>query len=141
VAEDRLVKIRITTKNEGGSESVETLWAVDLGGDRYSLDNSPFYAYNLSWKDVVEARFDEDLGILVPTATVKKSGNRTARILLNDGVDINVDLAPLLQMGCSYEGFRSRLIVVNIPPDTDIDMVTLFLKDRFTWELADPNAM
>jgi hypothetical protein len=38
--------------------NVETLWAFDLGDDRYRLGNSPFYAYSVSAGDVVYAPFD-----------------------------------------------------------------------------------
>ncbi|HEX6050934.1 MAG TPA: DUF4265 domain-containing protein [Gemmatimonadaceae bacterium] len=45
-------------------ENVETLWADRVGPDLYRLDNSPFWAYGVSWLDVVEAHPDAD-GVLV----------------------------------------------------------------------------
>ena len=46
-----------------GGVSVETMWAYDLGDDRYQLDNSPFDVYGVSWQDVVYAPYQEDEGV------------------------------------------------------------------------------
>ena len=40
---------------DGDNVNVETPWAKRLGDNLYELDNSPFYAYNVSWKDAIEA--------------------------------------------------------------------------------------
>ena len=44
-------------------KDVETLWAVPVGENLYRLDNSPFFAYRVSWEDVVHAEPDSD-GVL-----------------------------------------------------------------------------
>src|SRR5262249_17810343 len=54
-------------------EYVETLWAERVGPDRYRLNNSPFWAYSVSWLDVVEAHPDEN-GQLAFARIVEKSG-------------------------------------------------------------------
>jgi hypothetical protein len=46
-------RVLFRVEEEGGSAKVETLWAFDLGEDRYQLDNSPFYAYSVSVGDIV----------------------------------------------------------------------------------------
>src|SRR5688572_22698495 len=53
-------KVLFRVRNEDGSADVETLWATSLGADNYKLDNSPFYAYGVSWEDVVHAPFDPE---------------------------------------------------------------------------------
>jgi hypothetical protein len=63
----------------GPDGEIETLWAVDLGSDHYRLDNTPWYAYGISWQDVVEAQPDEQ-GQLHFVKLVSKKGNRTVRI-------------------------------------------------------------
>ena len=73
-------KVLFRVLNEDGSAEVETIWATHLDGDRYKLDNSPFYAYGVSWEDVVLAPFSEQEGIAVFERVVVKSGNRTVRI-------------------------------------------------------------
>ena len=45
---------------------METIWAIPIGEDRYVLDNSPFCAYSVSWKDTVHApHVEEDIDELV----------------------------------------------------------------------------
>ncbi len=52
---DGMAKVRLS--NADGD--VETLWASPLGNDLYRLENSPWYAYGVSWQDVVEAHSPE----------------------------------------------------------------------------------
>ena len=61
-------------------ENVETLWGERVGTNSYRVDNSPFWAYGVSWKDVIEAHPDPD-GMLRMTRVVEKSGHRTVRIM------------------------------------------------------------
>lgn len=63
-----------------GSAEVETLWSTALGNDQYKLDNTPFYAYSVSWEDTVFAPFDPDEGMPTYQRVVEKSGNRTIRV-------------------------------------------------------------
>src|SRR5688500_12587671 len=67
-------------------ENVETVWAQPIGPDQYRLDNSPFWAYGVSWRDVVEAHPDED-GMLTFVRVVQKSGHRTLRLILKPPAD------------------------------------------------------
>ena len=60
-------KVLFRVPADDGSAQVETLWATSLGNDQYRLENSPFYAYSVSWKDVVFAPFD-------PAKTVRRYG-------------------------------------------------------------------
>jgi len=70
-------------------ENVETLWANRVGPDLYRLDNSPFWAYGVSWRDVVEAHPDPD-GMLRMSRVVEKSGHRTVRVIFEPSVDSGV---------------------------------------------------
>jgi hypothetical protein len=51
---EHFVKVKFVESDDEGDD-VETLWAVALGNNLFRLDNSPFYAYGVSWQDVVEA--------------------------------------------------------------------------------------
>jgi hypothetical protein len=70
---DSGTKVKVLLREE---EYVETVWAEQVGPDHYRLDNSPFWAYGVSWRDVVEAHMDEG-GQLGFTRIVEKSGHRT----------------------------------------------------------------
>ena len=129
----------------GPEGQVETLWAFDLGGGRYRLDNLPWYAYRVSLGDVVEASLDAD-GQLQMVGIVSKSGNRTVRLVFED-VDLRTDWESEIQevmdwlvaRGCSYEGASHRYQAVNVPPEVELDAVATYLTERdVRWEYADP---
>lgn len=73
--ESRLVKVAFRD-SEG---DVETLWAYDLGGNRYRLDNTPWFQYGVSFEDVIEALPEAD-GMRFFTQVLAKSGFRTVRV-------------------------------------------------------------
>jgi hypothetical protein len=121
----------------GPDGEVETLWAVDLGGGHYRLDNTPWYAYGISWHDVVEALPDED-GQLQFVKVVSKSGNRTVRITAEVPFE-DEWLEKVVSLGASYEGANRRYIGINVPRELNLEVVTSFLvEENVTWEYADP---
>ncbi len=81
------VKIEFRVK-DGDSVNVETPWANKIGDNIYELDNSPFYAYNVSWKDVIEALPGPD-GMLEFKKVVKKSGHKTVRVIFDPPINQN----------------------------------------------------
>lgn len=121
---------------------VETLWAVLLGANRYRLANSPFFAYRVSWEDVIEADLDRD-GVLSFIRVVEKSGNRTVRVITEGYKTTSEEAKPfldgLISLGCSFEGLQPRLISVTVPPEVDLQTVASYLiKSGHHWEYADP---
>lgn len=137
-------KVLFRVGHEDGSADVETLWAYDLGQDRYKLDNSPFYAYSVSWEDIVHAPFNEHEERPAFERVIEKSGNRTIRIIFEPPVEAGNDSDKVLQslvgMGCSYEGATPSYIAVNIPPAVDLEQIRNFLIDsEANWEHADPS--
>jgi hypothetical protein len=136
-------KVLFRVPNEDGSVEVETLWATRLGDNEYRLDNSPFWAYGVSWEDVVFAPFSEEDQLPTFQAVVQKSGNRTVRLMFDPPVQgdgsSNVVLQSLVTMGCSYEGMNKKYVSVNIPADVSLDSVRRYLiESNTTWEHADP---
>ena len=138
---ERQVKILM----QGDHGEVETLWADVLGGDLYAVDNLPWYAYGVSLGDVVEARPGE-AGELRLTRVVRKSGNRTLRVILEAG-EVAEGMTPqsarlldrLRERGCSYEGANRLFIAVNVPPMVELsDVVGYLTASGFDWEYADP---
>jgi len=123
-------------------DGVETPWAYDLGGE-YMLDNIPFFAYGLSLWDVVLAEAASD-GLLECTEVIRKSGNRTVRIVFAQGVDVSSAEAAVLgaiaDLGCTYAGASPRYICVNVPAEVDLEMLGYQLTTAgCDWEHADPS--
>jgi hypothetical protein len=122
---------------------VETLWATPLGNALYRLDNSPWFAYGVSWQDTIEAHVIEEDGLPVFQRVIEKSGNRTLRLLLDPPADQSVEsqevLNKLVELGCSYEGANPKYIAISIPPSVDLWAVCDFLTETgHRWEHADP---
>ena len=143
MSNDPLAKVLFRVPDEDGGASVETLWATPLGDDRYKLDNSPFYAYGVSWEDTVFAPIDSQDGLPAFHSIVKKSGNRTVRVIfdppVSSGNASDHVLQGLVALGCSYEGANPGYISVNVPSDVELLQVRSYLVDRDAqWEHADP---
>ncbi len=140
---DDMTKIVIRVEDSDGSANVETPWATKIGDDLYRLENSPFYAYSVSWLDVVRAPYSEEEKRPVFVETVKKSGHRTIRIIFDcpveNGNESDKCLKELVALSCSYEGANPSYICIDIPPDADFDAVRNFLvRKGVNFEHADP---
>ncbi|OOW87423.1 hypothetical protein Xvtw_06640 [Xanthomonas campestris pv. vitiswoodrowii] len=143
MSSESTAKVLFRVPDDDGSASVETLWAIPLGGDLYKLDNSPFYAYGVSWQDTVLAPIDPREQMPTFQSVVERSGNRTIRVIFEPPVSPGNASDELLQdlaaLGCSYEGANPRYISVNIPPDVELQDVRSYLIARDAqWEHADP---
>jgi len=137
-------KVLFRVISEEGSVNVETLWAFDLGQDRYRLDNMPFYAYSVSLGDVVLAPIDPAEQLPTFESVVEKCGNRTVRIFFEEPVESGstsmVLLEGLVEMGCEYEVATRRYITVTVPPRVELASVRDYLvENALTWEHADPS--
>jgi hypothetical protein len=121
----------------GPDGDVETLWAEHLGDHRYRLDNTPWYAYGISWRDIVEARPDAE-GQLQFQRVLEKSGHRTVRITA-DAPFSDEWLQQILLLGCAFEGANRKYIGIDVPPEVDLAAVVAFLTvEDVRWEHADP---
>ena len=136
---DGLVKVQLS----GPEGEIETVWARPLGDDRFELDNTPWYPYGLSWRDVIEARRRTADGFPEFVRVVKKSGHRTIRVILKPPADVSpasqAVLDGLKALGCTSEGRAYRFMAVDVPPAVDLMEVRQFLIGTGQqWEHADP---
>lgn len=140
------VKIGIETSYDDSDEvEKEFLWADDLGDEKYQLKNFPFFAYGVSFDDIVEAsvKYDDDPYPYF-VKVIKKSGHKTLRVILDESIKISEQsrqqLKHISDMGCGYEGTNGeKYFVVNVQPHCDFDAVREYLNDQeIQWEYADP---
>ena len=137
-------KVLFRVPEDDGSAQVETLWATSLGNDEYKLDNSPFYAYSVSWEDIVYAPNDSAEERPTFQRVLKKSGNRTIRVIFDppveDGNTSDQVLQGLVALGCSYEGANRAYMSINVPPGVELHHVCEYLiAKKAQWEHADPS--
>jgi hypothetical protein len=147
---EALVRIRVPLDHAEGASgpSDDWLWAEPLGSGRFRIESCPFFAYGVSRDDVVRAvdaageetpRFED---------VVEKGGHRTLRLALDPAVELadgSVQglLERLLEMGCTHEALRPKLVAIDVPPAVDVAVVAELLQalvsDRtLLWEWADP---
>jgi hypothetical protein len=117
----------------GEGSTVENLHVSSEGQGRYRVDNSPFYAYDISYRDVVSAKPD---GLrLLFQAVLERGGHSTYRVKLPAGAsheDFLARWAALEALGCSYEGSSAnprRLYAIDVPPEADIQVIYELLED------------
>jgi len=100
--------------------------------------------YYSNGQDIIEARPSNDDRILEYVRCVKKSGNRTLRVIFEDYRSEDQPAKEILRglrnLGCSYEGMQPRMISINVPPNVDLEEITGFLvhQSGLQWEYADP---
>ncbi|XOV83664.1 MAG: DUF4265 domain-containing protein [bacterium] len=138
---DSKVVFRIV--QDDGSVDVETPWATSLGDDLYRLENSPFYAYGVSWLDIVRAPIDPDEERPVFSAVVEKSGHSTVRVIFDppaqDGNESQAVLDQLVELGASFEGASPSYMAIDIPPGVELSEICDTLTNKnIQWEHVDP---
>lgn len=123
------VKVSFTfQKDDVGWPPVDTesLWAVDLGQNRYQLDNTPFFARGVSWKDIVSAKVMD--GKLVFEKVLEHSGHSTLRVFSESSETRDFLCKKLRELGCSFEGIpQYKMVAFDVPPAADLDGVRSFL--------------
>ena len=112
--------------------SSEGLWAEPLGGDRYRIDNTPWFVLNLAADDVVLARAGSD-GVLWAIEKADWSGRMTIRVIPFRSGPLNGDRQAVLDafapLGVSGEGIEQYgLVALDLPPDADLRAVKAVLE-------------
>lgn len=145
-----LIRVRVPLDPAPGAPGPadDWLWAEPLGSDRYRVESCAFFAYGLSRNDVVRAV--EVAGDEAPRVedVMEKSGHRTLRAALDSQTEI-ADAAVqgllerLLEMGCTHETLRPKLVAVDVPPEVEVALVVELLQSlaedgAIVWEWADP---
>ena len=114
--EENLKKIHVDLPNHWAIDG-ESMWAEELGNDLYRIENVPFHAYGLNYRDVVRAAPDSSETIPEIREVVEPSGRRTIRVFFDKAVD-QVAQSKLLdefkQYDASYEPANDRLIAIDI---------------------------
>jgi hypothetical protein len=145
-----LVRIRVPLDPAPGAAGPadDWLWAESLGSGRYRVESCPFFAYGISREDVVRAI--DGVGKEAPQLdeVVEKGGHRTLRVALDPRVELSEPavqslLEQLLELGCTHEALRPKLVAIDLPPEVDVANVAERLQaladgGTILWEWADP---
>lgn len=145
-----LVRIRVPLDRHEGEPgpSDDWIWAEPLGSARYRVESCPFFAYGLSRDDVIRA--DAPAGEEAPRLqdVMEKGGHRTLRLALDPAAELShrpvqALLERLLEMGCTHEALRPKIVAIDLPPEVDVGHVAELLQlgareGLIVWEWADP---
>ncbi|EKE82940.1 DUF4265 domain-containing protein [Idiomarina xiamenensis] len=117
-------RIKVKFPLEEGSQEIEVMYAMPTDENCFVLDNSPFYAFGISYCD--EFRAKNVNGELVFDGVSARAGHSTYRIRTPSGKDHQYFLEhwkPLEELGCSFEGSSAsnkRLYAIDMPPNVDV---------------------
>src|SRR5262249_51228047 len=123
-ADEGLVKVFIEL-NDAPFET-EFFWAKPLGGDEYQLRNSPWFAFDLHFYDVVRAVPDQPGEKPRIVGVVRRSGHKTLRVLFPPEVTEQERLDMLNSLHrwrAFHEHCNGTLYAVDVEPDGDYGAV------------------
>lgn len=110
----------------------ESVWATPLHGDVFRIENTPFFASGVSYKDTLRTQVID--GVRRTSSIVARAGHSTFRIIVL-GSEHKSDLfpkfwIPLEKLGCSYEHgeFGYQLFAVDVPNTSDFTAVCSVLE-------------
>lgn len=123
--------------------STESVWVSKASKGKYRVENIPFFAKGLSFRDMISVR--EIDGQLVFDKRLVSAKGSTYRIIPAKGVSkdvLNQHLTALNAVGCAYEhgDFGFDLYALNVPADVDVHKVYALLEDgkhRQVWDFEE----
>lgn len=135
----KMVKIsfRLDPKRHGGMVG-ESMWAEQVGRNRFRLDNIPFSVHGVSYRDVVFGRLGRT-GRLTFAGVSLRGGHSTCWIAARDepkSAELEDRWSRLRELGCKAER-AERLLAVDVPPATDFAEVEALLEAGFVANVWD----
>src|ERR1700755_1092034 len=106
----------------------EHLWAI-ARGDRYEIDNVPFFVKGVSAGDLVAAHKDGEQ--LIFDRVIDFGGHSTIRVVMYDLAQKERIRRKLAQLGCESEGSHlPKLFAVDVPPTVNYAEVIALLAEE-----------
>jgi hypothetical protein len=129
-------RIIIVYKDIEGNISEEKIWAELLENGYYRIDNIPFYAPNLAYRDVISV--ENDQGVLYFDDLIKASGHSTVQIIFFKEWRSAKVLEELEKLGCKWEGMKDApYFSVDVPPSVIYNVVKSLLDKELENEMLD----
>lgn len=118
-------------KDEDGypPDDWEGIWASPLGGDKYEVDNIPFFVKGISCGDIIEAEKVGDL--LQFQRLVTGFDNSTIRLIIYDLSQTEDVCRRLRGLGCSVEGSGTEGLISIHVPKKHVNPVRHFIRAGF----------
>jgi hypothetical protein len=126
---ENLVKIFLEWIDSDGQEMSESVWAEGISVDTFRINNVPFYAYGISYNDVVSAKVKDD--IFVFDKLISRGGHSTFRVFFSEKSNSDQELLfkNLNNLGATIERATSQLVAIDVPPNVNLQLITELLQD------------
>ena len=108
-------------ESEWHDHATESMWAIPADNHVYRLDNIPFYAYGVSYCDVISTKL---VGGQNAFASVVASGGHSTYRLFLVGEESQQRFPDawrrLHELGCDHERATDYFVAMDVPPESDI---------------------
>jgi hypothetical protein len=128
--DEQLTKIRVDLPSTDRPLESESFWAEPLGGDLYRVRNTPFYAFDLHFGDVVRALRARAGELPTIREVVERSGHKTLRVIFTtDAADADISkvLEELNKQATNHEHAHGRLYSLDVRPEGNYPAVCDYL--------------
>jgi len=128
---DYMDKIILTFYDTEGSLAEETVWSEKkIDDDLYIVKNTPFYAPNIAFNDIV--RVEKEEGNMYFEELVKPSGNSTIQVVFFQNDRSGSILSSLEEMKCGWEGMKGEpYYAIDVPFDVSYKSIKSLLDKAF----------
>lgn len=121
-------KIKLTYYDLEGNIAIESVWA-DMEGDFYRIKNSPFFAPNISYNDLVSVEIDE--GELYFDELIKPSGHSTIHVIVYEMSNFDHVMMNIEKLNCTWEGSHlANYVSIDVPSEVDYSKLKFYLEDK-----------
>ena len=129
--EEKFVKIVIDLPDAPLGVGGESVWSVQVGDDLYEVRNTPWYAEDINFMDVVRAIAPAEDMKPVVKEIVHRGGHRTIRIIFFDGgaAEKHSVLAKTKHLGANFENCNDTMYGLDLKPEVDFDAIADYLDE------------
>ena len=121
---NRLAKVLVELPNHWAQSGTESLWARKIGEDLYEVENVPFLAYGLNYRDVVRAVAPSGDEKPIVREVVRRGGHTTFRVVFRNPEEPRTRrIAVLTDIGASFESWGDSFFALDVAPGGDIGAV------------------
>lgn len=121
--ESELVRIRVKLPKDAPYQN-ESFWAKPVGRNLYELQNSPWYAFDLHFHDVVRATAPRPNDLPRITGVSRRSGHKTLRVVFPPQTKRRQRLSVLKALhhwDATYEAATDDFLAIDVPPAGDYE--------------------
>lgn len=107
----------------------ERVWAKPLGEWSYEIRSSPWYAYDVSWGDVVRCEVMSPADLPIVAEVIRSGGHLTLRVFLLDATDSDREkiLEEIYAKGATYENADGTMYALDLEPGVNLQELLDYL--------------